>query len=65
MLFPIPESEDLFRWVALHGLAVERVGGDPYARVDVPCSALEGNDCTIYPDRPEMCAAAGCLKEMT
>ena len=33
------------------------------SRVDVPCSALKEDRCTIYDTRPEMCRLAGCLKE--
>jgi Fe-S-cluster containining protein len=65
LLFPIEDDEDLKGWIRLHGLAVVKDRfGLCYAKVETPCSALEGTICTIYERRPRMCAQAGCLKEI-
>ena len=65
LLFPIEDDPDLHRWVRLHGLEViEDRYGVWYAKVETPCTALSGRECSIYDVRPEMCREAGCLKEV-
>ena len=51
-------SEDIKRWIELHGLCVE---GD-YVRVDVPCSKLLNSKCSIYETRPNVCRDYECNK---
>ena len=65
LLFPIEDDKDLKEWVRLHGFEVicDRYGLW-YAKVETPCAALDGSVCSIYERRPQMCAEAGCLKEV-
>jgi Fe-S-cluster containining protein len=51
-----PPSEDVFRWMRLHGLTKVRDNLESGIEFECRCNALKvDGSCEIYEDRPEVC----------
>lgn len=51
-------TDDHKRWLELHK-GIHVIGWDTL-KIDIPCSALKDNRCTIYEDRPKICRWYDC-----
>lgn len=58
-----PEA-DYRRWINLHEkIKVVKRGRDYGVRIELKCTKLKNNSCTIYKNRPDICKEYSC-KEM-
>ena len=56
--------KDWHRWVNLHEKArIIREGKDWYLRLELKCSKLKNNRCSIYNNRPKLCKEYNCWKK--
>ena len=62
MFIPFPKiTNDTRRWIELHkGLSVVLIKGLGFIKVEIPCSKLINNKCSIYEDRPDNCRNYEC-----
>jgi Fe-S-cluster containining protein len=49
------DHDDFHRWLSYHGGEVRGRFGKPHVRLDIPCSMLVGNRCSVYDERPRLC----------
>lgn len=57
-------TQDIRRWIELHGITVVRVKGKRLYRIPIACSQLEGDLCRDYQGRPVLCKEAPCYKAL-
>jgi len=52
---------DYFRWIDLHEKAkIVKIKGLYYLRLELKCTKLKNNKCSIYKNRPQLCRDFSC-----
>ena len=56
----LPANEDVEKWLSYHNVPIVKRDPIPYIELDIKCSKLINNKCSIYKDRPENCKIFNC-----
>ena len=60
VMIRIDTEKTNIEWLKLHGIEVDV----DMAKINLPCSALKNNKCTIYESRPDICRNFNCIKSV-